>query len=197
MERQETIIRCSICGEVIYGQGRTSVPVKEGLCCERCHSEVVRPRVNSFLNAVFASMEQGRPITSPETAYRYIKSHFKGLHHSGLWIIYLEENNIPITIEMIESGEYSHTSVDYRKIFTYGLQYDAKGMIMVSRHLTDSCEPSINEINCTGETNSTGKTLGISLLDHIIISTKGYFSFASETIKPIKDNLSFASAKMM
>ena len=47
-------IICSICGGVISGKCYSSEPVvMNGVCCEKCRNEVIRPRVKFFLDAVF------------------------------------------------------------------------------------------------------------------------------------------------
>lgn len=53
-------IICSICEGVISGKCYSSEPVAmNGVCCEKCRNEVVKPRIKEFIDSVFRIMETG------------------------------------------------------------------------------------------------------------------------------------------
>lgn len=41
-------IKCCICGENIKGYGHTSLPLKDGICCDSCNSKVIQTRLKNF-----------------------------------------------------------------------------------------------------------------------------------------------------
>lgn len=50
----ENLFVCSICRSIVWGKCYSSEPVvMNGVCCEKCRNEVVKPRVKFFLDAVF------------------------------------------------------------------------------------------------------------------------------------------------
>lgn len=53
---------------------------------------------------------------------------------------------------------------------------------MFHNHLSGCCKPSESDINITRNVSKVGKILEIQLLDHIIITDNGYYSFADEEV---------------
>lgn len=115
-------------------------------------------------------------------AYDYANDVFKGLDHEELWILYLNGNNNPISFEKITSGGWTSTVIDLRQIYSIALEHHAVGMIMFHNHLSGVTKPSVSDINITRNVSKVGKILEIQLIDHIIISGNGYYSFADEEV---------------
>ena len=57
------------------------------------------------------------------------------------------------------------------------LKYNAKSVILVHNHPSGSLKPSQSDIILTKKSKEIFENVEIRLLDHIIISEKGYFSF--------------------
>ena len=53
---------------------------------------------------------------------------------------------------------------------------------MFHNHLSGCCKPSESDINITRNVSKIGKILEIQLVDHIIITDNGYYSFADEEV---------------
>ena len=53
---------------------------------------------------------------------------------------------------------------------------------MFHNHLSGCCKPSESDINITRNVSKVGKILEIQLVDHIIITDNGYYSFADEEV---------------
>lgn len=53
---------------------------------------------------------------------------------------------------------------------------------MFHNHLSGCCKPSESDINITRNISKVGKILEIQLVDHIIITDNGYYSFADEEV---------------
>jgi DNA repair protein RadC len=58
----------------------------------------------------------------------------------------------------------------------------AKGLILAHNHPSGSLKPSKADQQITSKIRQAAKILDIELLDHIIISIEGYYSFADEEI---------------
>ena len=80
----------------------------------------------------------------------------------------------------MSKGGLSETVVDPKTIFGMALQHQATGVIMVHNHPSGSLKPSQNDINLTKRIGDAGKIMGINILDHLIISDEGFYSFADE-----------------
>ena len=114
--------------------------------------------------------------------YNYVKEVFNGLDHEELWILYLNNNNEVISLEKMTSGGWTSTVIDLRQIFSMGLKHHSTGMIMFHNHLSGCCKPSESDIKITRNVSKVGKILEIQLVDHIIITDNGYYSFADEEV---------------
>lgn len=70
--------------------------------------------------------------------------------------------------------------MDPRAIFSVALKCYASGIILAHNH--PSCELSASEAGiCLTTTLKAGaKLLGLEILDHLILSVDGYYSFADE-----------------
>ena len=74
-------------------------------------------------------------------------------------------------------GLVNKTQVHPREVFADPLTDRATAIIVANNHSTNNLTPSKDDIAITRQLKSAGETLGTRLLDHIIFSHKGYYSF--------------------
>lgn len=77
-------------------------------------------------------------------------------------------------------GTLNHSIVHPREIFADAISDRAAGIIFVHNHPSGDPEPSKQDIEITKRLVEIGKMLGIEVIDHIIISKNGYYSFQAE-----------------
>ena len=70
--------------------------------------------------------------------------------------------------------------VDLKRIFHGVLSVLGTGLILVHNHPSGNIQPSDNDKRITEKIMEAGKLFDIVVLDHIIVSCAGYFSFADE-----------------
>jgi hypothetical protein len=92
-------------------------------------------------------------------------------------IIFLTTNLNLIKHETIFKGTIDRSIVFLREIITKVLCLNAKNIIIAHNHPSGSLIPSNDDIKVTLKIKEGLKIFEINLLDHIIISKKGYFSF--------------------
>lgn len=80
----------------------------------------------------------------------------------------------------ISSGGTSGTVVDPKQVFAAALKANAHSIIISHNHPSGNLVPSLQDIHLTKAISQGGMILGISLLDHVILSKQGYYSFADE-----------------
>jgi DNA repair protein RadC len=119
-------------------------------------------------------------IGGSQSAYELIRTHLQDLPHEEFWVMYMNRANKILSIENISKGGITGTVADSRLIFTRALDLKSTGIILVHNHPSGSVKPSSQDIDLTKKMKSAGQTLDISVLDHLIISDHGYFSFADE-----------------
>ena len=117
-------------------------------------------------------------VSESRVAYEWIKGDLADLTHEEFWIILLKRNNEVIKKVKISSGGVAGTYVDPKMIFRPALEELASGVILAHNHPSGSLKPSPEDIQLTKRLRDGGKHLEIKVLDHLIISDKGYFSFS-------------------
>ncbi|MSR88379.1 MAG: DNA repair protein RadC [Candidatus Margulisbacteria bacterium] len=88
-----------------------------------------------------------------------------------------------IAIRVISVGLVNQTQVHPREVFADPLTDRASSIVVAHNHPSGSLTPSQEDLEVTEKLIQAGKILGIPLLDHIIFSTKGFYSFTEEQSK--------------
>ncbi len=121
-------------------------------------------------------------ITNSEQLFRYVSPWLSDLLYEEFWIIYLNQKNKIIGKEQISKGGISTTIVDIRVVLKKALELNATAIIATHNHPTGNVEPSNEDKNLTQKLANSAQMLDIKLLDHIIVGTNNYFSFADKNL---------------
>ena len=97
-------------------------------------------------------------------------------------VILLNRANVVLGIYEMSKGGISGTVVDIRIIIGVALKCNASGIILVHNHPSGKLEASEPDKAITKRLKLACKLLELVLLDHLIISRYGYFSFANDGI---------------
>ena len=98
--------------------------------------------------------------------------------HEVFIVLYLKRNNELLAEEQLFVGGLSATVIDPRIIFKKAINHLASAMILVHNHPSGSLMPSQADKDITKRLVDAGKLLDVPVLDHVIVSHKGYYSFA-------------------
>jgi len=98
------------------------------------------------------------------------------------YILLLNRANKVLGWQCISQGGISGTCVDLRLIFSVALKCNACSVIMAHNHPSGNLNPSEADIKLTKQIKEAGKIMDIPILDHIILTSESYFSFADEGI---------------
>ena len=82
-----------------------------------------------------------------------------------------------IATRVVSVGLVNNVQVHPREVFADPITDRATAVIVAHNHPSGSVAPSQEDIEVTKRLKDAGNTLGIKLIDHIIFSRKGYFSF--------------------
>ncbi len=119
-------------------------------------------------------------ITSSADVYNVIKPEMLDLLTEEFWILHLNRANQVIKKEKISLGGVAGTVVDPKVIFKSAIQYLTSSIILIHNHPSGNTKPSKNDIDITNKLVNSGKMLELPVLDHLIFTNEGYFSFADE-----------------
>ncbi|MFI3284541.1 MAG: DNA repair protein RadC [Erysipelotrichaceae bacterium] len=116
-------------------------------------------------------------IQSPDDLYSWLIIKLKGLQQEHFYVIFLDTKNHIITYQLIFKGTVNTSIVHPREIFKEAINHCASKIIIVHNHPSGDLTPSQPDIEVTKVIKKIGKIMEIPLVDHIIISDCGYFSF--------------------
>lgn len=95
-------------------------------------------------------------------------------------VLLLNRANRVLGIVDISSGGVSGTVADPKLIFVAALKGNACSIIISHNHPSANLKPSRADEELTQKIKLAGELLSISLLDHVIVTSESYFSFADE-----------------
>jgi len=121
-------------------------------------------------------------ISLSKDAYHVIKRFLVDLNHEEFWILLLNQNSKVLGKELISKGGLAGTYADPKVIFNIALRYQAASIIMAHNHPSGNLKPSQADIDLTKKMVNAGKMLDIKILDHLIVTDKGYYSMADEGV---------------
>jgi DNA repair protein RadC len=124
---------------------------------------------------------EGVKITYP-TDVLPLLSHMNDRKQEHFVCISLSGANEVIASRIVSVGLVNRTQVHPREVFADPITDRASAIIVAHNHPAGSLVPSKDDIAVTMQLKEAGKTLGISLLDHIIFNHKGYYSFLEHKV---------------
>jgi len=143
--------------------------------------------------AILAALEFGRRRKESDTPkkikirgsrmiYEYLDPIYKDLKHEESYIILLNRSNEIIRHEQISKGGLAGTIVDGKIIFKLAIDHSASSIVLSHNHPSGALYPSEHDKKITKDLLSFGKLIDLPILDHLIFTDNGYFSFADEGI---------------
>lgn len=117
--------------------------------------------------------------TSTDIAY-YLRNRFRDYRHEVFAALYLNRANKINHFAIISEGGITGTVADPRVILRQALEQDAVSIILCHNHPSGSLKPSRADEQLTAKIKEAARYLDITVLDHLIVSEEGYFSFADE-----------------
>lgn len=95
-------------------------------------------------------------------------------------VLLLNRANKVLGICTLSTGGLSSTVVDIRLLFAVAVKSNASGIVIAHNHPSGRLFPSDNDKLITKKVKEAGELLEVSLLDHIIVTAEGYYSFQDE-----------------
>lgn len=138
--------------------------------------------------SIAAAMELGRrrraeeviildKITSSKSVFEIMQPIIGELPHEEFWVLYLNNSNKILHKAQISKGGITGTVVDTRIIFKTALECNATSLILTHNHPSGKLFASDADKTVTKRLKSAGEQLDILIIDHVIITENGYYSF--------------------
>ena len=119
-------------------------------------------------------------VSSSSDIAHYLQTKLKDYRHEVFAVLFLNRANKVNHFEIVSEGGITGTVADPRVILRKALEEDAVNIILCHNHPSGSLKPSRADEQLTAKIKEAARFLDITVLDHIIVSEAGYYSFADE-----------------
>jgi DNA repair protein RadC len=112
--------------------------------------------------------------------HRLLSQKFRDLNQEIFSVIFLDTKHRVLGIEELFHGTINTASVFPREVVKRALALGAAAIIAVHNHPSGNPEPSQEDRRVTEDLSNACRLMEISLLDHIVVGSNTYFSFADK-----------------
>ncbi len=113
--------------------------------------------------------------SASDIAYYYMER-MKDLKKEHFIAVFLDSKNKIIKDEIISIGTLNSSLVHPREVFKEAIKNSANAIILVHNHPSGDCEASPEDRLVTKKIKEAGDTVGIKLIDHIILGNERFIS---------------------
>ncbi len=121
-------------------------------------------------------------LNEPKKVVEWLKANLGYSVQEEFFAVYLNGKGGIIKSEILYKGNKNSASVGVDEILRKAILLKASGLLVAHNHPSDNVSPSDADIQLTRKLSSSGRMMGIPLLDHIIIGKTGYFSFKNHNM---------------
>ena len=128
----------------------------------------------------FKSLHQ---VTCSEDAYKYLLPTYKEgtiCYKEYFKVLFLNQSNQVLGYILISEGGITDTTVDVRVILQAALLTNSVAIILAHNHPSGNLKPSRQDMEITKQVKNAAQLMRITVLDHLILTDTGYYSFADE-----------------
>lgn len=152
----------------------------EGIGMRRAERLVVAAEIGR--RVAMTNNEEVVSISTDADVVRLMRGQLESISHEECWVLYLTSSNRLIERQRVSQGGVQATVVDHRLIVKRALELLSTQIIMVHNHPSGAASPSEADKALTRKVSEAAALFDIKLLDHIIISKEGSFSFRRESL---------------
>lgn len=142
--------------------------------------KVLRSLVTLYLEQ--KCRQEDAAMIQPELAANFARSKLGASARESYMLIYLDAGQHMIDYEVVSEGTVDRAFFYVRNLVEAALRRHAVGVILIHNHPSGRCVPSPDDMSSTEKLFSAFVPVGIHLVDHLIVSRGGYFSFAANGI---------------
>jgi DNA repair protein RadC len=137
--------------------------------------------ISQIIKRVLKNSAKEKPVLSNyQAVVEYASATMKNLNYEVFRVLFLDKKQQLIEDELLGIGENDHVFVSAKNIAKKALLLNASCLILLHNHPTGELRASALDIKTTNEISTALKSLEIKILDHLIISHQGYFSFKEQ-----------------
>ena len=128
--------------------------------------------------ARMADAEQNRPLTSVEAVGAYLLDRFAGETHEIVYQLCLDRKGKLLACKRLSDGGAASATIDVRKVVENAILTSASTVILAHPHPSGVALPSDEDCAATTGVQRALGTIGVTLVDHIIVADDDFVSMA-------------------
>jgi len=126
-----------------------------------------------------AEKHKVRIVNSSDIA-AFLQAKLQHKKHEIFMAVFLNQSNKVLHSEIISEGGITGTIADPRIVLRKALEHNATSLILAHNHPSGNIKPSRQDKEMTEKIREGAELLDLRVIDHIIVSDEGYYSFADE-----------------
>lgn len=116
-------------------------------------------------------------LDSPEAVAALAMARLADKPTEEFWVALVDAKNRLVGWEPLARGTVDQIAVYVREVMHVAIRFEAQGIVLVHNHPGGGPEPSHEDKAFTARVAEAARTMGIRLLDHVIVAEGGHFSF--------------------
>ncbi|MCA9670472.1 MAG: DNA repair protein RadC, partial [Myxococcales bacterium] len=121
-------------------------------------------------------------LDSSGKVYRHLRRRLAFLEHEAFVVLCLDARNQVIAEVQVAQGSATSVEVHPREVFMPAVREAAAALIVAHNHPSGDPEPSDDDLHLTERLRRAARLLGIPLLDHLVITRRGFVSLAERGV---------------
>ncbi|AMO35091.1 DNA repair protein RadC [Lysinibacillus sphaericus] len=117
-----------------------------------------------------------RQIRSPQNACEIIQNFSGDNDREHFVVLCLDTKNQPTCLQIVHIGNLNASIVHPREVLKSAILSNSASIIVAHNHPSNNCEPSPEDIEVTKRLIKAAEIIGITLMDHLILSTDSFKS---------------------
>jgi len=131
------------------------------------------------------SFRPGTVVRNGGDVARIVRDSARGTGRECFFAVLLDVRHRMMALHVVSMGSLDATPVHPREVFSPAMRDGAAAVILAHNHPSGDPSPSPEDRVITDRLREVGELVGIALLDHIVVGTERYYSFAEESFFPV------------
>ena len=117
-------------------------------------------------------------VKFPRDINSLLWNYFNGKEQEHFVAVLLNARHEPAKVVLVSIGLVNRCVVHPREVFREAIKDNVVAIVVAHNHPAGNPEPSKEDDDVTKMLIDAGKVVGIEVLDHMIVSSRGYYSYA-------------------
>jgi DNA repair protein RadC len=126
--------------------------------------------------------ETPKEIRGPDDVVSFVGRNLRRMQREHFIVLLLNARHEVIGRETVSIGSLNASIVHPREVFKPAVLASAASIVLVHNHPSGDPEPSEEDLNITKRLVQAGDLLGIAVLDHVIVASRGIVSLRSRQL---------------